>query len=649
MDSSLFELIKCSNCKEIFQDNCRDLPVCTHSLCTKCLNKATEVEKIGDNLQSLEFAIRVVCPVCGASFKMGQDVEDELPLNETINFIGGLYRLVNENFSKKKQCGECEKREAEFYCKTCKAHLCKECSDLIHTSKMFKKHELIASKLALSAESALFKCPKHPSKTKEYYCKDCDASLCIDCLFLENHKDHVIVELGKIFQGSTGRIKQQLNKTSQTIERIIQFDKHLENLLSEIEINKDQILGDVELNSQEARRYIDSAKQRVMIQTDFLFNEMKSKSELIQTAIQRRINEMTLCQNTAKEVMQFKNNALILNEIEAVITFLQQISDVPEFEDVEPEDFEIESAFADPNEIFRGFGKILGKTGPQHFGGGVIEITGQEEFPEKIVCEQLIIKNGGVLTVKPWDGTSGGTLKIYAKQRVVIEKGGRIDLSGKGYRGGDAVAQSFNGKANQGESYLGYGGDDQVANSGGGGAGLGSSAFGGFGGGGGGYGDQGKDAEANRYSGQLHPGAKGGEIYGDEKISTLYLGSGGGSGHPYSNGQTKGKGGNGGGAIFIQSRSLSNDGEILCNGENGEDAVNSTYGSGGGGGSGGSILIIANLTNNGTISAKGGLGGKAFPSASPGINSSGGAGGDGRIAVFGPAKGISSTPAWKKF
>ncbi|KAJ5074828.1 hypothetical protein M0811_07871 [Anaeramoeba ignava] len=277
-----------------------------------------------------------------------------------------------------------------------------------------------------------------------------------------------------------------------------------------------------------------------------------------------------------------------------------------------------------------------------------IEITNTQEMNGEINCNNLIIRNGGVLTVKAWDGNSGGVLKIKAKSMIIIEKGGKIDLSGKGYRGGDAVPQCTNGKAKQGESFNGRGGDLQDANKGGGGAGLGCSSFGSIGGGGGGYGTKGEDSEPNRWQGGNHPGGKGGEIYGDEKITQLYLGSGGGSGHPYSNGQTKGKGGNGGGALLLEANTIINNGEIYCNGEKGEDGINGTFGSGGGGGSGGSILFISKLIfNNGTIEAKGGEKGIGYPlSSHPGINSSGGKGGNGRIAVCGVAKGLTPNPNW---
>jgi hypothetical protein len=72
------------------------------------------------------------------------------------------------------------------------------------------------------------------------------------------------------------------------------------------------------------------------------------------------------------------------------------------------------------------------------------------------------------------------------------------------------------------------------------------SALGLDGGGGGGYGTSGE--YAHQSNGDTANAAAGGAAYGDETISTLYLGSGGGSSGSVSAGA---RGGNGGGSIQI--------------------------------------------------------------------------------------------------
>lgn len=44
--------------------------------------------------------------------------------------------------------------------------------------------------------------------------------------------------------------------------------------------------------------------------------------------------------------------------------------------------------------------------------------------------EKVKVTNGGVLTVQHWDGTRGGRLMVIAKNSIIIEKGGKIDVTG---------------------------------------------------------------------------------------------------------------------------------------------------------------------------------------------------------------------------
>jgi hypothetical protein len=240
------------------------------------------------------------------------------------------------------------------------------------------------------------------------------------------------------------------------------------------------------------------------------------------------------------------------------------------------------------------------------------------------------IKNGGLLTVSQ-------NLSLTLNVDILrIEVGGKLSLSGKGYLGGAPVPCVSDGLAFQGDSVRGAGAKNRQNNGGGGGAGEGSSKFGSTGGGGGGYGTSGGPGSVNVYGGGNFPAGCAGGVYGSQEITELLLGSGGGSGHPYSQG-SGGKGGNGGGALKVVAKKIIVWGTIACDGEDGGQGVQ--YGSGGGGGSGGSIHLHAEEVRNfGQISAQGGKGGLAHPTFEN-IASHGGSGGLGRIRIDTPRGG----------
>ena len=143
-----------------------------------------------------------------------------------------------------------------------------------------------------------------------------------------------------------------------------------------------------------------------------------------------------------------------------------------------------------------------------------------------------------------WDNETktGGKLLLHCR-KLILEKGGSIDVNGKGYKAGDKThPQGYS----IGNNSLRYGKDAEKllhqANNGGGGSM-------GFYGAGGGYGSKGADGHK-----VVREGTCGGKMYGDAKKfklngTNVYLGSGGGMGAKSFGWNYAG---NGGGAVVIK-------------------------------------------------------------------------------------------------
>ncbi len=80
----------------------------------------------------------------------------------------------------------------------------------------------------------------------------------------------------------------------------------------------------------------------------------------------------------------------------------------------------------------------------------------------------LTVENGANLTTEDWDGNTGGALVVETKGNVTIEANGRMDVTGKGFRGGrldNEADYGYTGYASQdpvdggekGESIAGFG------------------------------------------------------------------------------------------------------------------------------------------------------------------------------------------------
>ncbi|MFN8308566.1 MAG: T9SS type B sorting domain-containing protein [Chitinophagales bacterium] len=251
--------------------------------------------------------------------------------------------------------------------------------------------------------------------------------------------------------------------------------------------------------------------------------------------------------------------------------------------------------------------------------GGLVQLVAVPEYGTAIVDSNL--------TVKPWDGASGGVLVLKADTLILNDT---IDISGCGFRGffGNDSLQSAEPNGNPSGFYytsLIWGapkgeaiaalphpyGQGKVANGGGGGNNENSG-----GGGGGNYGGGGRGGESvnNVLSAQGHfPGIGGLGLTYNNSANKIFMGGGGGCGHgnnwsaAYGFDNTGGK--NGGGICILIVNTLIGNNQAIRS--RGLDQTRMAHGDGAGaGGAGGTVLLQVNQYNgNLTVDLGGGKGG----------------------------------------
>ncbi len=154
-------------------------------------------------------------------------------------------------------------------------------------------------------------------------------------------------------------------------------------------------------------------------------------------------------------------------------------------------------------------------------------------------------------------------------------------------------------------------------------------------------------------------GGLGGRPLPQNPASRIYMGGGGGGGA--QNDLSGGAGGNAGGMIYLVAGGVTGSGQLIANGNPGEDTRNQNRDGAGGGGAGGSIVVFSNTISGVKAEAKGGKGGdqrtpiqpNALESQGPGGGGSGGfvayRGGTITVDVSGGIGGRTGSPSQTEF
>ncbi len=263
--------------------------------------------------------------------------------------------------------------------------------------------------------------------------------------------------------------------------------------------------------------------------------------------------------------------------------------------------------------------------------------------------EEVEVRAGGRLLAPAWNGFSGGVLAFVARGTVRVD--GRLDASGRGFRGGNVptgvVSQAANvvaettslrgegapadgagkGEGVDGNSWYAEG-RGNMTHGGGGGNGLNGGGGGGGNGGAGGLGGK----QVSTSGDNPDTAGRGGSRLTIDVPRRLAFGGGGGGGQHNELAVVPGRGAAGGGIVIVVADRLVGQGVIEARGADAPDCGDGTNADGaGGGGAGGTIVLWSTGSRfDGAIDAAGGRGGDVVRSAGA-QNGPGGGGGGGRI------------------
>ncbi|MCA9459928.1 MAG: hypothetical protein KC550_05260, partial [Nanoarchaeota archaeon] len=263
----------------------------------------------------------------------------------------------------------------------------------------------------------------------------------------------------------------------------------------------------------------------------------------------------------------------------------------------------------------------LNKSLSQTYGSGSFDqigasVTQVVRIPQYI---NVTINSGSSITAPAWDGYSGGIVVFRAQD--FVKTNGYINVSDKGFRGGDCNGCGNDDWGDQGEGTSGLGSSSTSANENGGGGGYGPNGYNGEPGGGGGYGTNGGNGNsAEGFD------ASGGSSQGSSSLSEIFFGGGAGAGGDNDGNTPRPENIDGAGIVMVFTKEFI-DARVYAIGETGLFGNSGASGGVSGSGAGGTIWISALKINISDVNASGG------PSVSGSLGDTGGSGGDGRIRI----------------
>ena len=338
----LEEQLTCPLCLEQFT-NPKILP-CSHSFCLDCLE--------GMAPELIEGNRCLPCPTCRSPYPNPDEGLASLPPSFVINNLSEVYDLMKKvSGDQQASCDNCNKTNANRYCKQCGKFLCTGCLHHHDNWKPNAGHQTLsleevantAYHVPHSKPEATDNCIDH-NKPLEIFCETCEELICDDCT-VEKHKDHdydVVIDTYKKHRGILE--KSSLQPLNQQYDRLTQDKTSLINRKKEITQQGEMTKENIHHTIDQLKRILDETERNLTGEVDvavqYKVNVLDHQIKKVGTALSqvrecRDHVEQSLKVGTPQQVLSTKLQ--IMSHTESVIKTVKDKT----FQPLEPADIEL--------------------------------------------------------------------------------------------------------------------------------------------------------------------------------------------------------------------------------------------------------------------------------------------------------------------
>ena len=187
-----------------------------------------------------------------------------------------------------KMCENCEEGDklrpskCSLYCQQCNAHLCKACSDQLHTQKVNRNHTLVNALKKHVART----CRVHRGERVQYFCHDCNEAVCSHCLLKGPHQNHKSIDIQTECQKVKQSVNERIHGARMQQQNLGAAQVHLEQVINESDSRLHAEFASLEQHFEQLHQALANRKQalheQLRLSRDFRVNSLHEQQIQIQ-------------------------------------------------------------------------------------------------------------------------------------------------------------------------------------------------------------------------------------------------------------------------------------------------------------------------------------------------------------------------------
>ena len=311
----------CEVCSEYYTDPLM-LP-CLHSFCKKCLIKAKE--KQGSAGTSLK------CPTCDTSVNLPDGKIEGLTQNLWFEHKSKEASIKKKITSKEAiSCDECDDSSdaAVVYCCDCGQFLCDYCKKGHKRNKKKANHELVDLGKKESFELPAINheeqfCPRHPKAELLYYCNDCEAMTCLNCLPTK-HKDHTYDDCIDVGETARKALKESVASCDGVIPPVTEAIANGEKMLEQIATRKEEVRQEIKEKFEELKAALDKRCNDLLMETEEIASAKRNSVKKQLDEFRKLVKQVSHGRHLASSVSEHTDPGEVLSVKKLITNQLEE-------------------------------------------------------------------------------------------------------------------------------------------------------------------------------------------------------------------------------------------------------------------------------------------------------------------------------------
>ena len=290
--NNLHEEVSCSVCMTPFTDP-KQLP-CLHSFCLHCLNGILRTSGRRDIIN---------CPECRKESRVPSSGDPkDLPTNFRINSLLDVLAIKECNTTGVK-CGNCDKRSSHsFYCFQCCAFWCDDCITGHNIIRANREHRVMAIKdfqdqdiEEVLKRPAFCGKPGHEKKELEFFCRTCEEPICNSCaatihdghikILLEEAAKERKAEAKSVIESQNEQAQQIRNKIFQVDQRCAKIQEEIANVKRSAQQFADNMIAVIEAKKEEIFNAAENQGKQSLERLGIQKSEFEQQAQKIETRV----------------------------------------------------------------------------------------------------------------------------------------------------------------------------------------------------------------------------------------------------------------------------------------------------------------------------------------------------------------------------